>query len=56
MTGMAVGTMVTALPDYECSTITIDGKTYKDCDGTMYEPVYKGDEVQYKVVEPEKKL
>jgi hypothetical protein len=32
----------------------MDGKSYKDCDGTLYEPVYKDDEVQYKVVKSPK--
>jgi len=50
LTGMAIGSIATTLPDHECSTIKMDGKTYEDCDGTIYEPVYKGDEVQYKVI------
>ncbi len=53
MTGVVIGTVIATLPD-ECETIYIDGKTYKDCSGTLYEPVYQGDEVQYKAVESQK--
>ena len=34
--------------------ITVDGKTYKECSGTLYEPVYQNDQVQYKIVESPK--
>ena len=55
-TGLAIGTIVSVLPDDDCNMISIDGKTYQECSGTLYEPVYQGNDVQYKVVEPEQKL
>jgi len=54
LTGMVVGTVIATLPDDGCETINIDGKTYKECAGTLYEPVYQDDQVQYKVVESPK--
>ena len=50
-TGLAIGTIIATLPDDGCETLHIDGKTYKECSGTLYEPVYQDDQIQYKVVE-----
>jgi hypothetical protein len=33
----------------------MDGKQYKECEGVLFEPVYQGDDVEYKVVEINKK-
>jgi len=48
---IAVGAIVSTIPDDECKDIYIDGKQYKECEGVLFEPVYKGNDVQYEVVE-----
>jgi hypothetical protein len=50
-----VGAVVSTIPDNDCHNITIDGKLYKECEGVLFEPVYEGDDVSYKVVKIDKK-
>jgi hypothetical protein len=49
-----VGAIVSTVPDDDCEDIYIDGKHYKQCEGVLFEPVYQGDDVGYKVVEIKK--
>jgi hypothetical protein len=46
-----VGAFVSAIPDDGCDDIMIDGIYYKECNGVLFEPVYEGDDISYKVVE-----
>jgi len=52
---ITVGAIVSTIPDDGCEDLCIDGKHYKECEGVLFEPVYKGDDVQYEVVEIKKK-
>jgi len=52
---IVVGAIVSTVPDNDCHDIKIDGKLYKECEGVLFEPVYSGDEVNYKVVKIDKK-
>jgi hypothetical protein len=42
---------VSTIPDDDCDDIHVDGKWYKECNGVLFEPVYQGSDVEYKVVE-----
>jgi len=52
---IVVGAIVSTIPDDDCRDLRIDGKLYKECEGVLFEPVYEGDEVSYKVIKMEKK-
>jgi hypothetical protein len=51
VTAAAVGSIVHSIPP-SCSTTMINGFTYKNCDGTWYQPRYAGTQVNYVVVNP----
>lgn len=51
VTAAAVGSIVHSIPP-SCATTMIDGFTYKNCDGTWYQPRYAGTQVNYVVVNP----
>jgi hypothetical protein len=48
---IVVGAFVSTIPEDDCRDIYMDGKQYKECEGVLFEPVYQGDNVEYKVVE-----
>jgi len=50
LTGLAVGTVISTLPD-GCDTAYVNDIIYKECSGEYYEPIYKDNEVQYKAVD-----
>lgn len=52
---IVVGAVVSTIPENDCRDVKIDGKFYKECEGVLFEPVYRGDDVEYKVVEIKKK-
>jgi hypothetical protein len=52
---IVVGAIVSTIPDDDCKDLHVDGKWYKECEGVLFEPVYQGDKVEYKVVEINKK-
>jgi hypothetical protein len=51
ITAAAVGSIVHSVPP-SCATAMINGFTYKNCDGTWYQPRYQGTQVNYVVVNP----
>ncbi len=51
---ITIGAIVSTIPDNDCDDIHVDGKWYKECNGVLFEPVYQGNDVQYKVVEIKK--
>ena len=51
VTAAAIGSIVHSVPP-SCSTTMINGFTYKNCDGTWYQPRYSGTQVNYVVVNP----
>jgi hypothetical protein len=51
---ITIGALVSTIPDDGCEDIYIDNKHYKECEGVLFEPVYEGSDVQYKVVEMKK--
>lgn len=50
-TGLVVGAMVTSIPSSGCTTVMVNGVACQSCGGVVYQPVYSGTSVQYKVVE-----
>ena len=48
---VAIGSIIAAatMPS-TCSSVTVNGTTYKKCDGNYYQPIYQGDTLVYKVV------
>jgi hypothetical protein len=46
-----VGAYVSTIPDDGCVDVLIDGVYYKECEGVLFEPVYQGDDITYRVVE-----
>ncbi len=51
---IVVGAIVSTIPDDDCRDVNIDGKFYKECEGVLFEPVYEGDDVGYKVIKIKK--
>lgn len=51
VTAAAIGSIVHSVPP-SCSTRMINGFTYKNCEGTWYQPRYSGTQVNYVVVNP----
>jgi hypothetical protein len=51
VTAAAIGSIVHTLPP-ACSATVINGFTYQNCDGTLYQPRYAGTQVNYVVVNP----
>ena len=51
ITSAAIGSVVYSLPS-SCSTTTINGFTYENCDGTWYQPQFVGTDMTYVVVSP----
>jgi len=51
---IAIGAIVSTIPDDECKDMHVDGKWYKECNGVLFEPVYQGNDVEYKVVKIKK--
>ena len=52
---ITIGAVVSTIPENDCDDIYIDGKHYKECEGVLFEPVYQGDDVEYKVVKMDEK-
>jgi len=50
-TGAAVGAVIYSLPP-ACTTLVVNGITYRRCSSTWYRPVYSGNQVVYEVVAP----
>ena len=48
---IAAGAYVSVIPDEGCIDVQIEGIYYKQCDGVLFEPVYEGDDIRYRVVE-----
>lgn len=47
---LAVGTVISALPS-GCSSLTVSGASYFDCNGTYLKPVLQGENLAYMVVD-----
>ena len=50
-TGMAIGSVIAAstIPK-TCTTVVVNGISYRRCDNSYYQPFYEGDTLVYKVV------
>ncbi|EKJ95051.1 MULTISPECIES: hypothetical protein [Hyphomicrobiales] len=48
-TAVAVGTIIATLPP-DCTTVVVNGVSYRDCGGNWFEPRYDGHTVIYVAV------
>jgi hypothetical protein len=51
LSALAVGSIISSSSmSSSCMSQVVNGITYKNCDGTYFEPYYDGDSLEYKVV------
>ncbi len=51
LSALALGSVISsASMSSSCTNVAVNGITYKNCDGTYFEPYFDGDSEEYKVV------